>query len=90
MFGLVIGAQMPSYTYLSTLQLGMRSFGALQGFGNIATSIATAVAPLVAARIYDSTQSYKAYLTLGIPLCLMAAFILLTFSSRPRFEPLAA
>lgn len=89
-FGFSIGAQMPSYTYTSTLQLGMRSFGALQGFGNIATSLATAIAPLVAARIYDSTHSYAAYLLAGIPLCLVAAFILLTLSSKPRFAPAIA
>ncbi len=89
-FGFVIGMQMPSYTYTSTLQLGMKSFGALQGFGNIATSLATAIAPLVAARIYDSTQSYAAYLIAGIPLCVGAALILLTLSSKPRFAPAAA
>jgi predicted MFS family arabinose efflux permease len=88
-FGFVIGAQMPSFTYTSTLQLGMRSFGALQGFGNISVSIATAVAPLVAARIFDTTHSYTGYLMIGIPLCLVAALILLTLSSKPRFAPAA-
>jgi MFS family permease len=86
-FGFVIGAQMPSYTYLSTLNLGMKSFGALQGFGNIAVSIATAVAPLIAARIYDTTHSYSTYLIAGVPLCVGAALILLTLSSKPRFAP---
>jgi MFS family permease len=89
-FGLVIGAQMPSYTYLSTLQFGMRSFGALQGFGNISTSLATAAAPLIAARIYDTTHSYAAYLMAGIPLCLVAALLLLTLNSKPQFQPAAA
>jgi MFS family permease len=86
-FGFVIGAQMPSFTYTSTLQLGMRSFGALQGFGNISVSLATALAPLLAARIYDSTHSYEPYLLAGIPLCVVAALLLLTLSSKPRFAP---
>ena len=89
-FGFVIGMQMPSFTYSSTLQLGMRSFGALQGFGNISVSIATALAPLLAARIYDSTHSYQPYLIAGIPLCVGAALILLTLSSKPRFAPAPA
>jgi MFS family permease len=89
-FGFVIGMQMPSYTYTSTLQLGMKSFGALQGFGNISVSLATAIAPLIAARIYDSTHSYTGYLIAGVPLCVGAALILLTLSSKPRFAPAAA
>jgi MFS family permease len=89
-FGFVIGMQMPSFTYTSTLQLGMRSFGALQGFGNISVSLATALAPLLAARIYDSTHSYQLYLIAGIPLCVGAALILLTLSSKPRFAPATA
>jgi MFS family permease len=89
-FGLVIGAQMPSYTYLSTRQFGMRSFGALQGFGNVATSLATALAPSIAAAVFDRTGGYAAYLIAGIPLCVGAAILLLTLNSEPKFEPAAA
>jgi MFS family permease len=89
-FGLVIGAQMPSYTYLSTRQFGMRSFGALQGFGNTATSIATALAPAIAAMVFDRTGSYSTYLLAGIPLCVVAAILLLTLGREPQFEPAAA
>jgi MFS family permease len=89
-FGFAIGAQMPSYTYLSTLHYGMRSFGALQGFGNIPTSIAAGVAPWIAARIFDRTGGYEVYFMIAIPCCLAATVLLLTLSSKPRFAPVTA
>jgi predicted MFS family arabinose efflux permease len=89
-FGLVIGAQMPSYTYLATRYYGMRSFGALQGFGNTATSIATALAPAIASLVFDRTGSYAIYLIAGIPLCLVAALLLLSLGREPQFDPVAA
>lgn len=85
-FGVSAGAQMPSYTNLSTRYYGMRNFGTLSSLAGIATQLATAVAPLIAARSFDITHGYTVMLIAGVPILLVSSLILLSLGPIPDFK----
>jgi predicted MFS family arabinose efflux permease len=89
-FGLSCGAQLPSFTNMSTRYLGLKSYGTLSGLANIAAMLATGLAPYIAGRIFDETQSYVVGLRAGIPLMLVSGAILMTLDRRPKFDPALA
>jgi MFS family permease len=86
-FGVSAGAQMASYTNLSTRYYGMRSFGTLSSLAGIATQIATAVAPVIAGVIFDVTGGYTVLLVAGVPILLVSSLILLSLGPIPDFKP---
>jgi MFS family permease len=88
-FGISCGAQLPSFTNLSMRYLGMRSFGALSGLSGIASQVATAVAPFIAAVVWDHTKSYALLLEVGVPALIVSGLILLALDRRPQFELVA-
>lgn len=85
-FGVSAGAQMPSYTNLSTRYYGMRSFGTLSSLAGIATQIATAVAPVIGGVLFDATGGYTVMLLAGIPILLVSSLILLSLDPIPDFK----
>jgi MFS family permease len=85
-FGVSAGAQMPSYTNLSTRYFGMRNFGTLSSLAGIATQIPTAIAPFIAARSYDITHGYTVMLIAGIPILLVSSLILFSLGPIPDFK----
>jgi MFS family permease len=87
LFGVAIGAQMPSFAYLWTRHFGMRSFGALQGIAGIASAAATAIGPVIAGIIFDRTGSYATLLVAGIPMLLVSGLVMLSLGRYPHFEP---
>jgi predicted MFS family arabinose efflux permease len=89
-FGLSCGAQLPSFTNMSTRYLGLKSYGTLSGLSNIAAMIATGLGPYVAGRLFDASKSYEVVLWAGIPLLLIAGAILMTLDRRPKFDPAMA
>lgn len=86
-FGLSCGAQLPSFTNMSTRYLGLKSYGTLSGLSNIAAMLATGLGPYIAGRIFDATKSYELVLWAGIPLMLVAGALLVTLDRRPKFDP---
>jgi predicted MFS family arabinose efflux permease len=85
-FGVSAGAQMPSYTNLSTRYYGMRSFGTLSSLAGIATQIPTAVAPFIGGLLFDATGGYTVMLLAGIPILLVSSLILLSLGPIPDFK----
>jgi len=86
-FGVSAGAQMPSYTNLSSRYFGMRSFGTLSSLAGIATQIPTAIAPFIAGVLYDATKGYTVMLVAGIPILLVSSLILFSLGPMPKFAP---
>jgi len=86
-FGVSAGAQMPSYTNLSTRYYGMRSFGTLSSLAGIATQIPTAIAPFIAGVLFDVTGGYTVMLVAGIPILLISSLFLLSLGPIPVFKP---
>jgi MFS family permease len=84
-FGISCGAQLPSFTNMSTRYLGLRSYGTLSGLTNIAAMAATAMGPFIAGVLFDRTQSYAIILWAGIPLLLVSGAILMM-----KFAPATA
>jgi MFS family permease len=89
-FGISCGAQLPSFTNMSTRYLGLRNYGTLSGLSNIAAMAATALGPYVAGVLFDRTQSYAIMLWAGIPLLLVSGASLMTLDRQPKFAPAVA
>lgn len=66
LIGLTLGAEIDVVVYLLTRHFGLRNFGGLYGGLLAALSIGTAVGPLAAAHIFDTTGSYANFLWLAI------------------------
>lgn len=73
--GLTLGAEIDVIVYILTRYFGLRAFGALYGSLLVALSLGTAIGPLVAARVFDTVQSYDPFLwaTIGLMLASSAA-----------------
>jgi MFS family permease len=89
-FGISCGAQLPSFTNMTTRYLGLRSFGTLSGISGIAVMTATALGPYIAGVLFDRTQSYAIFLWVGIPLLLVSGSLLMMLDRKPKFDPVIA
>ena len=86
-FGLCAGSQMPAFTYLASRYFGLRSFATLRAFLLSGTTVAAAIAPVVAGLIFDGTGSYALLLQAGIPLVLVSGLVIQSLGAYPDFEP---
>ncbi len=82
--GLTVGAEVDVIVYLATRHFGLKAFGALYGGLLVALSVGTAIGPLVAARIYDTTGSYDPFFWLSIG-CMVVSVGALASLPRPAF-----
>jgi MFS family permease len=82
--GLSSGAQLQLLVYLTTRHFGMRSFGTVFGFISWSMTIAAALGPVLAGRIYDKTGSYRLLLMAGIPLSVIASAVLAWVGDYPE------
>jgi MFS family permease len=89
-FGISCGAQLPSFTNMSTRYLGLRCYGTLTGLSGIAVMTATALGPYIAGVLFDRTQSYAIFLWVGIPLLLVSGALLMMLDRKPKFDPVIA
>lgn len=62
LIGLTLGAEIDVMVFLTSRYFGLRHFGALYGGILSALSIGTAFGPLAAARVFDTTGSYDAFI----------------------------
>jgi predicted MFS family arabinose efflux permease len=82
--GVSSGAQLQLLVYLTTRHFGMRSFGAIFGFISWSMTIASALGPVLAGRIYDKTGDYRLLLMAGIPLSIVASLVLIWVGDYPE------
>jgi MFS family permease len=86
MFGLAYGSLSPIFPYLISRYFGMRSFGGLFGFMNCLYTVAFALGPTLAGRVYDTTHSYFLLLVCAIPAMVLMAAVALTLGAYPDFD----
>jgi MFS family permease len=72
-YGLTVGSGTALGSVLMAEALGLRSFGSLYGIIGLIATVGSAVGPIVAGRIYDTTASYTAAFELCGALMLAAA-----------------
>jgi MFS family permease len=82
--GVSSGAQLQLLVYLTTRHFGMRCFGAIFGFISWSLTIASALGPMLAGRIYDKTGDYRLLLMAGIPLSIVASLVLIWVGDYPE------
>jgi MFS family permease len=72
-YGLTVGSGTALGAVLLAEALGLRSYGALSGIIGLIATVGSAVGPIVAGHIYDTTASYSAAFELCAALMLAAA-----------------
>jgi MFS family permease len=85
--GTCLGAELSIFAYVSARYWGMRSYATL--FGGLLSAIAgaSAIGPLIAARIYDANHSYMPFfLWLVFPCLAIAAILFATLPAYPVIE----
>lgn len=84
--GYASGTKLQIVGYLTSRYAGMRNFGKI--FGVMAALIAggTAVGPVLAARIYDTTGAYDQFLFAGVAASLICGLLVVTLPRYPSFE----
>lgn len=91
--GFALGADGDLGAYLVSRYFGIRRFGALYGALIGLLGLATGGGPLLAGYIYDMTQSYVAYLQVGVAGSIASSLLILTLGPYPedfRVEPAKA
>jgi predicted MFS family arabinose efflux permease len=84
--GYASGTKLQIVGYLTSRYAGMRNFGKI--FGVMAAMIAggTALGPVLAARIYDTTGDYGLFLVAGVIGSLICGLLVVTLPRYPSFE----
>ncbi len=84
-FGAADGALAPTYAYLASRYLGLRSFGRLFGMMSSLYALALAFGPVLAGMAFDLTSSYRPFLIGAILALLVAIALLATLGRYPDF-----
>lgn len=86
--GYASGGSINITTYLTGRYVGLLHFGKIYGVISSCMRFGAGVGPLVAGKIFDTTQSYDAYLMFGIAASCVAAFSVFGLGTYPNFNPL--
>lgn len=81
--GFALGADMDVAAYLTGRYFGLRHFGTMFGMIVGLLSICSGGGPLIAGVVFDETSSYRLFLLIGIPVSLMASFLVGTLGRYP-------
>ena len=84
-FGAADGALAPTFAYLASRYLGLRSFGRLFGMMSSLYALALAFGPVLAGMVFDLTGSYRLFLIAAIVALLFAIALLATLGRYPDF-----
>jgi MFS family permease len=84
LFGMSAGGQLQMLVYLSTRHFGMRAFGTIFGFIGSALTVASAIGPIGAGYLFDLSGDYQMMLTIGIPLSVLGALVMLSVGDYPE------
>jgi MFS family permease len=86
-YGFVQGAANPLQRLIFADYFGRRHLGSIEGVSRAVQNIAQAAGPLVAAAVYDSTNSYRVIFTIFIGMNL-AAMVFIAMARAPKRDPL--
>lgn len=81
-FGLSYGAWSPVPPYLAGTYFGVRNLGAIMGLLILAPSVGAGIGPMLAASIFDATQSYSIAFTIAAGISLASAVLVLLLPRR--------
>jgi predicted MFS family arabinose efflux permease len=83
--GFASGAGLQVTTYLVTRYAGLKNFGAI--FGSISSMMmaGTALGPVIAGQVFDSSGSYAPLLMTAIPVVLVCSFMFVGLGPYPKF-----
>jgi len=71
-FGMGLGAWLPTMSILTSTNFGLVSYGAIFGMMTLAQSIGASIGPLIAGTIYDTAQSYHSVFIIFLALYAIA------------------
>jgi MFS family permease len=85
--GIGTGAEFDIAAYMVARYFGMRAYGRLFGVHVSLITMSSALAPWLFGRLYTSTGSYSAMLTICGLIFLIGPLLLLPLGRYPRFSP---
>lgn len=88
--GYTQGTKIQIAGYLTARYCGMRNFGKVYGFMNSLMALGTAIGPVLAAYIFDTSGSYGSFLIAGVGGSLLCAVLLFTLPPYPIWQPATA
>lgn len=81
LLGFSLGSEIDVVAYLTSRYVGVRNFGSSFGISVSALAVATGLGPLTGGLIYDLTGSYRYLLVGTVPLCVLAALLVVTLGT---------
>jgi MFS family permease len=84
--GYASGGAVNITTYLTSRYVGLLNFGKIYGVISSCMRVGSGVGPLIAGKIFDSTQSYDNFLFFGIAAACIAALSVLGLGNYPNFD----
>lgn len=84
--GYAIGTKTNITLFFAAEYGGMRNFGKIYGTISAIITFATALGPLIAGRLYDTSGSYDSFLMLGVVGCVIGGLMLIVLPSAPRWK----
>lgn len=84
--GYAIGTKTNITLFFAAEYGGMRNFGKIYGTISAIITFATALGPLIAGRLYDTSGSYDSFLMLGVIGCIIGGLMLVVLPSAPRWK----
>lgn len=84
--GYAIGTKTNITLFFAAEYGGMRNFGKIYGTISAIITFATALGPLIAGRLYDTSGSYDSFLMLGVIGCVIGGLMLVVLPSAPRWK----
>jgi MFS family permease len=85
-FGLASGAQVQTYTYLTTRYVGLRTFGKTYGILISLVALATGTGPVAAGALYDHFGNYRVLFIFGIVMSALCILLVSRLGPYPTFE----
>ncbi len=85
-YGAYTGAGLSVTAFLVSRYAGLKSFGAVYGVLGSMLMLGTALGPPIGAAIYDKFHTYHPLLWAVIPICLIAAALMLFLGKYPEFN----
>lgn len=84
--GYSAGTKLQICSYLTSRYAGLRHFGTIFGAMGSLTALGSALGPLVAGRIYDTTGGYTPFLVAGFFGCLVCGVLIVTLPRYPDWN----
>ena len=83
-FGVCVGGEVDVLAYITGRHFGLKSYGTLFAILVAIQNLAYAIGPPLAGTLYDRTGGYDLFLTISMPLFLVAALLVATLGRYPE------